>query len=227
MAIIVEQFAEGSAFATSPAPIVLASGATTGRLLVVVAFHTYTGCPPSISDTLGSSFTKRLTITSAMNDTDLHIWTAPVASTGANTITLTCGCGLFQRLSAYELSGHDSTTPYGGQAGPTANTTNPVKSGSVTPDVNGSFVLSAMRNVSAGYSFTEQAGYTRRYTASDFLQQDIIQAVAGAINPEATVSADPSTVIGASFWIRAAAVGGGPSAAAKRKYRRDQLLMRG
>lgn len=209
MAIAIVQNVVDEVFAGSPKALAYTSNVTAGNLLVVTTIHSYFGCAISISDTLGSTFTKRVNgiqLTDAAGGTFVHVWTAPIPSGGANTVTMTSGCGSHAQVSIYELSGHDVTTSYGGASGPTTNTTNPVKSGSITPTVDGSFLLSFMRNANNGYSFTPMSGWTARGSNSYYFLQDYIQPTAATINPEATVSADPSTVYGLSVWFNAAAV---------------------
>ena len=207
MAISIVQRADNEAGATSPMALAFGSNVVSGNLLVVTTMHSYAGCAISISDTRGSTFTKRVDVIdiSQGGNTYVSVWTAPAASSGANTVTLTSSCGAYHRSSIYELSGHDATTPYGGATGPTTNTTNPVKSGSITPTVNGSFLLSFMRNANNTYTFTPMSGWTARYSTTYYFLQDTIQTTAATINPEATASADPSTVKGLSVWINAAA----------------------
>ena len=205
MAIAIVQRADDEAGAGSPMALAFGSNVASGNLLVVTTMHSYAGCAISISDTRGSTFTKRVDVVdiSQGGNTYVSVWTAPVASSGANTVTLTSSCGSFHRSSIYELSGHNAATPYGGATGPTTNTVNPVKSGSITPTVNGSFLLSFMRNANSTYSFTPMAGFTARYSNTFYFLQDAIQTTAATINPEATASADPNTVKGLSVFVNA------------------------
>jgi hypothetical protein len=204
MAITVVQQATATGIGTGNT-IAYGSNLTTGNLMVVAVLHSYNGCPPSISsDTLGSTFTKRVDNV-AVGTRRAHIWTAPIPSGGANTLTFSMSCGSNSLTAIYELSGHDTTTPFGGSNSST-NTANPVLSGSITPTVNGSF-LAAMMFTASGGSFTPMSGWDERYDSGGLFAQDDIQTTAATINPEATVSALPADVFGISYFINAASGG--------------------
>lgn len=184
------------------------SNVTSGNRVIVFVAHSYLGCAPTIADSLGSTFTKHVNGT-AVSPRFMHLWSAPLTSSGANTITVTFACGSVSGVYIAEVSGLDGTTPFGGSATNTSNSGNPVLAGSITPTVNGSYLLAWYRNNGSLPSYTPMSGWTEALDSDAVLIQDAIQTTAATINPEATASSTPGNVVGASFFFNATAGGGG------------------
>jgi hypothetical protein len=78
---------------------------TAGNAIIVMLSHTYLGCPPSITDTQGNTYTSKGSQPSDGSSGNFWIFTAVAGSTGANTLTVSFGCGFAKHFLAVEASG--------------------------------------------------------------------------------------------------------------------------
>lgn len=183
--------------------LVMPGNVTAGNHIVILGAHSYIGCPPTVADSQSNTYTKRVDAVRPTGGGYFYVWTAPITSSGACTITLSMGCGQFGTIYAAEVSGLDATTPYGGH-NVSPNTANPVVCGSITPTVNGSYLAAIFFNNSGG-TFTAQSGWDDRFNATSSLAQTLVQTTAASITPEATASTSPSTAFGYTAYFNAAA----------------------
>lgn len=187
----------------------LPSNATAGNHVIVMLTHSYLGCPPSCTDSQGNTYTARTSGTLQPSGSQrFWVFTAPVGSSAALTVTVSMSCGNCDIGYVAEVSGLDTTTPYEGAAVST-NTANPVNSGSVTTSVNGAYVAAIFFGTAGTPSFTPGSGFTERYDTLGLMVEDQIQSTAGAINPDATASSNANTVNGYTAAFKATAGGGG------------------
>jgi hypothetical protein len=123
----------------------------TNNNLLVVWYECFSGgnCAtgPSISDTLGSTWTSRITQGSTQCG-NLWAWTALANGSGANTATITNG-GSFQQIHIAEYSGVTNTLDVASTATGWTNQTT-ITSPSITPTVNGDLILSDMHTCNSG-----------------------------------------------------------------------------
>ena len=183
--------------------LVFGAGVTAGNHVVILGLHSYLGTPPTVA-TSGLTYTKRVdAANNGIRDDYFYVWTAPIPSSGATTITFSMGAGFMRIAAAVEVSGLDATTPYGGHNLST-NTTNNVVAGSITPTVNGSYIGALFRNSSGDLS-APVAPFTEQYDTAGQSYNDVIQTTAAAITPSATAAASPSTVEGFTAFFNASA----------------------
>jgi hypothetical protein len=183
--------------------LVLPSNVTAGNHIAVIGIHSYLACPPSVSDSQSNTYTKHVNGTLPSGGLYFYVWTAPVTSSGACTVTLAMACGNFPIIGAVEVSGLNATTPFGG-SNVAANTTNPTYAGSITPTVNGSYLAAIFRNAAAA-THTPMAGWTEVADPGSVLFEDVIQTTAATITPEATLSSTVDSTGYTAFFNAAAA----------------------
>jgi hypothetical protein len=187
-------FVQGVAHAATPYPMtfVLPSSVMVGNRIILLFMHSYAGCPPSVTDSLGNTYTQhgtQLLITSSTSNERFEIFSAPVTTAGSCTITVAAACGSMLIGFALEYAGLDPTAPFDGQAG-VASATTALTSGSVTTTTAGDLVLGLFQTgAGINQAIVVAGGATLRVTASDnSILEELIQATAGAINPSATGS---------------------------------------
>lgn len=201
--------------------LVFGSNLTAGNDIAVVGVHSYAGCPPSVSDSQGNTYAHPVNAVQPSGGQYFHVWTAPVGSSAANTITVAMGCGNCPIIIALEVSGLDASTKY--EAHATApGSTNPVQAGSITPTVNNSLLVSLFRN-NGGGTWTAMSGWTEVDDTSGNQIQTYIQPTAAAINPEGTASTSPSTSFAYAAQFKSAAGGGSSIAAISSGYHQRGL----
>jgi hypothetical protein len=214
MTAIVQVAIDTTAGVVSGTPLAMGSNVTIGNKSVVLLFHSYAGCSPSLADSQGNSYTKHVnngnTGTGLVN---VHCWSAPIGATGALSITPTFACGSRHFMIAYEVSGQDAFEGYANSD----NTVNDVVAGSLTTLTNGGLVIGMFSNGSAG-AYTPGAGYTERGDVNGYMVMDIIQTTAGLITPSAT-AANPATAKGYVFAFSSVA-----GASGRRRKILQQLL---
>ncbi len=191
---------------TTGQTLVFPSNLNAGNTIVVGMAHSYLGCPPSISDSQGNTYTKHVNGTQPSGGDYFYVWTAPVGSSAANTITMTMACGSSRFACAWEVSGL-TATPFD-VSNVSANSANPVVAGALTTTTNGAFIFAMMRD-NGGGAFTPMASWTERLDSTGHFVEDFIQTTAGSITPEATASGTPSNVVGYTAAFKATSGGGG------------------
>ena len=201
MATAVVQQVTGTSLSNGSS-LAFGSNVTAGNLIVVHILHSYAGCPPSVAAT-GFTFTNRVNGVRPTGGRDYYVWTALVPSTGSLSIDLNMACGTVPIAAAYEISGQDGTTPYGG-SNTSTNAANPVGCGSITPTVNGAFIGAFLWDSSGTASYTPSGSFTERVDTGGAQAMDWVQTTAAAITPEATASGSASTITGYTFYINAA-----------------------
>ncbi len=191
-------FIQASQFVTGNATNGNAAAAitvTAGNTLIVLAQHSYAGCPPTASDNLGNTFTKKNTLSTSSGV--YVIWTAPVTVAGSCTVTLAAGCGSLRFSSVLEYS-NLTADPYDKSA-TSDGTTNSMSSPSVTPGYDNELILGMFNGTAGGSAFAPAGGETTRITENVTsilsIVEDKTQSAAGPI----TVSATGSGVNFATF----------------------------
>lgn len=157
-----------------------------GNTVVILGHHSYSDCKPSITDSQGNTYSARGLRPSSANK-PFEVFTAPIGSSGALTITVHMACGYFMSIAMAEVAGLIAD-PYDVQNLNEGNTTSPVDAGSITPTQSGVYIAVLFeRPISCTY--TERSGFTMRAQNGYHGYEDIIQSTAAAIVPDADASA--------------------------------------
>jgi hypothetical protein len=181
--------------------LALPGNATAGNHILVMCNHSYSGCPVTITDSQGNTYTRHF-----FSDFVWSFFTAPVASSAALTVTFNMACGQSSRSMVVEVSGL-ATPHYYDMANRTTNTTSPASSGGITPDTNGQYLAVWGSRPIAG-SWAADSPFTERLEndTSTMMYQDYIQPTAALIDPSMTVTASEYfPVIVYAVALRAAA----------------------
>lgn len=182
----VQGVSDNAAPSVSPTVLSMPGNCTFGNTIIVIQIHSYLGCPPSVTDSQGNTYTSQGTHPTPSANDYLWIFTAPVGSTAANTITITSSCGTAKTTFALEYSGVDAN-PYD-QENVASSTTTSATSGSVTTSTANQLILGVFRDPVA-YTFTSTGGATTRLTNNqNNIVQDQILAAPGTIASTATSS---------------------------------------
>lgn len=130
----------------------LGSNVTAGNALIVVIQQWYNGCPPSLTDSQGNTWTRT-------SPASTHfVYTAVAGSSGANTVTLSAGCSTNAGgLAYFEVSGLQ-TNPFD-QFGAQNYTSSPGYTVSITPTTNGQFLIALFRGGNSN-NFTPVSPFT-------------------------------------------------------------------
>ena len=191
--------------------LVFGSNLVAGNDIVVVGVHSYAGCPPSVSDSQGNTYAHPVNAVQPSGGRYFHVWTAPVGSSAANTITCAMACGNLYGVIALEVAGLDASTKYEAHS-VGIGSTNPVQAGSITPTVNNSLLVSIFHDISGGSTWAAMSGWTEVAESASCQIQTYIQPTAAAINPEGTATSSPGTSFGYAVAFKSAAGGGGGGA---------------
>lgn len=184
---------------------------TSGNTICVIMEHSYLGCPPSITDTLGNTYTSKGANPSPVAGRFLFVFTAPVTSTGANTLTITFSCGNSFAFFAAEVSGL-VTDPFDDEA-TLDDTTTAYGPGNLTPTQNNDFIMALWHKQGSDLGGSSVASPMNFFTnALKYATAYGIQATTSDINPELTGPANTITCYGAAF--KATATGGDSQKAA-------------
>lgn len=202
------KFTSGS---SSPSTAAYGTNVTAGNTLIVVINHGYNGCPPSLTDTQGNTYTTAVNGTSPGAYTGFgYVFYTVASSSGANTVTATFGCstlayGLVMEYSGLAASPFDATANHRNALGSAGN---PQTSGPVTTTADDDLVISFWRGVSAP-TFTAGSGTPRgSWSPPDsFFLQDQNQSTAGSVDPTCTITLATYPTSG---WVVAFKQGGGP-----------------
>lgn len=165
--------------------IVLPGNTVSGNTIIVMLKWSYNGCPPSITDSQGNTYTAKILGTLPGGNDSIWLFTAPVGSSAANTLTLHAGCGQVDSGGvAVEVSGLASN-PYD-VSNTKSNSTSPADAGSVTPSTDGQYILALfIRGTDMGTT-AARSGFTKReqWLGGGNAFEDFVQGTAGAISPD-------------------------------------------
>ncbi len=188
---------------------VFGSNVTAGNQIAVAFYHSYPGCAPTVTDSRGNTYTNRVSA-SVVEDTNRYLWvfTAPVGSSGACTVTIAFACGNISNCFVGEVSGLHVTAPYTTHATKN-NTTNPVDSGAVTTVETDSLIVCLFFCDPGGPSYTPGTGYTELIENGGRQVQYKIESTTGSVTPQATVSNNEADTYGTSVVFGAATVASG------------------
>lgn len=188
---------------SSGATVTFASNVTVGNTVTVIMANHYAACPPTLTDNLGNSYTRVVTGGVASGVTyPLFAFTAPITTGGACTITLAMGCSALAFWFATEVAGL-SASPFESYS-VLNNASSPMFAGSVTPTVNGSYLMAAFLDASNAGTIVNGSAWAGQGGVSGKRLQDLIQTTAAAINADAT-SPTPGNINGYVVVFKAAA----------------------
>jgi hypothetical protein len=158
---------------------------TAGNLVVVAFKYEDSGSVPSISDTLGNTWTT-VVRTNATANTYCGIAFAKNVTGGSDTITINFGGGLSHNFDVLEFSGASLTAPqdtfaHGSGSGTAASTFN------MTTANASEALVCVISRYNAG-TVTEQGSWTETYDTSALEVQYRITAVSGTYNGAGTIS---------------------------------------
>lgn len=184
--------------------LTFSSPVTAGNLIVVYGFHSYSGCPPTITNSEGSTVTAQIAGNDGAGLSDpLWVFTMVAVASGTYSVTATMGCGVFRLLVAEEVSGYNTTTPietteFDNQrvSGATSITVGP-KNAAAGADVR-VFCYGAVS------AYTGTAGWVGLLNTTNYFVQRKAMASAGAISAVVTMTPS-STLDGTLFSINPAA----------------------
>jgi hypothetical protein len=156
---------------------------TTGATLLVVAIGTYYTSAPVVSDSKSNTWTALTDRAGTNIHTRLYYCKSPTVGTG-HTFTGTNG---YNSIAVYAFSGTDGSDAESENGATTASALS-LSTGSVTPTVNGSLLVSSVSgyyhvSMSINSSFTYQ---TINFGAGAYASTGLgylVQGTAGAINP--------------------------------------------
>jgi hypothetical protein len=199
---------QSDATKTNGSTLALPGNATAGNHALVFCTHSYEGCPVSITDSQGNTYTRHLFVYGTVAAL-YSVFSAPIANSAALTITFNMACGQTVFSALHEVSGLQAS-PFD-QSNRFSNTSSPSNPGAVTPTTDSQYIaVWAIRAVTGTFTaispFTDQMndGTVR----SAFM--DYIQPTAGAITPTMTTSAGgyfPVDMVVATFKTTAPATG--------------------
>lgn len=163
------------------------SNVTVGNTIIVIGLHSYAGCPPSFTDNLGNTYTARGSRL-ALNTEIFELFTAPVTTGGACTLTAAMSCGVFRALAIVEVSQIAAGNPFDQQTGTyNALATSPFAAGGITPSEAGEYILAFFSSAGTTKDLSDGggAGLTERDSNAnnDTTILDKVHA-SGAINPD-------------------------------------------
>jgi hypothetical protein len=165
----------------SPATMVLPSNTVAGRQIVVILYHSYLGCPPSLTDSQGNTYSQH-----SANPLDatgyLWVFTAVASQSAACTITATYACGNIREYYAAEVSGLDTSSIFDVEAIGT-DTGTPYGVG-VTTTRDGALVLTMYNKEGGDPGATSiDSPFTLDDNTVTHVTAYAIQTSAGAITP--------------------------------------------
>lgn len=161
--------------------LALGSNVTAGNALIVITAW-YDGCPPSIADTQGNTWTR----TRAASG--YFVLTAVAGSSGANTLTFSSSCGTNNGMVYAEVSGLQAS-PFD-KFNSNSSTSSPVTTGSITPSTNGQYIMATfVHSIGDSYSVASPFALHGSFGGGGLGQfADYVQPTAGAIAATPTVT---------------------------------------
>lgn len=190
-------WASGSASGTTKS---FGSNVTAGNAIIVAFNHSYQGCPPSVADNQGNTYTQVVSAVGA-NPASLYVWIAIASSTGALTVTPTFGCGTITLGAIVEYTNIPSGS-FDVVSTRTTNTSGPtVNGGSVTTSAADDLVMSMFFS-GVTVTFTASSGsQIFGGVATSVFMQDENNPTAGAVNPSAVAAGTVSASYPVTAWI--------------------------
>ncbi|MGA3008022.1 MAG: DUF4038 domain-containing protein [Opitutaceae bacterium] len=161
----------------------------TGGNLIVVALSWGNNTVPTVTDSVGNTYTLATTSFNPTGDQALGVFYAANVTAGANTVTANFpGSTPYSRLLIAEYSGVRKTTPVDVTAtsqGTATNAPDNATSGTAATTNNGDLIFGAMENWDAKFAFTAGTGFTLRNSVSDLgvietAAEDAVQTTAGS-----------------------------------------------
>lgn len=101
-------------FNSSNFTMVLPVSVTVGQTIIALFSHSYTGCPITVTDDLGNTYTKRSANIGVSSHTQ-WVFTAPVTTGGTCTLSVNRACGNTQVSWAIEVANIASGNPFDGE----------------------------------------------------------------------------------------------------------------
>lgn len=204
-------YVQGVAFAddvASPNVAAMPGPVTVGNTIIVIANHSYEGCPPSVTDSLGNTYTPKGDHRSGGSGHSVWCFTAPITNDGTPTITITYACGSSRSAFALEYSGLQAD-PFD-QQNAKSNAEVTSETGSVNTTTDGQLILSHFKGVVVPTWTSDGGATTRLITANrNDIIQDQLQTSAGAIEASATASSFYSALYGYIFTFKATVTAAG------------------
>jgi hypothetical protein len=201
---------------SSPIAVAFDSNVTVGNTIIVFVLHSYFGCPPSVTDSQGNTYSSKGAQPNA-GGPYFWIFTAAVGSTGANTVTITFACGIVSQYAIAEASslvadpyedqaeGQDATSPYG--------------AGDVTTTVDNSLILAMWNKLGSALGATSVSSpMTLAHNDTNGAFAYGVLTTAGNVNPELTGPSGTINCYTAAFQAAAGGGGGGSIAAISSGY---------
>lgn len=184
------------------------SNVVAGNKVVVFAVSSYLGCPPSIADSQSNTYTSHGTQPNPAPGGFFYVFSAPIGSSGALTVTPTFACGYLHIYLQVEVSGLQ-TSAYDVE-NVLSDSTSPCNTGSITTTQDGDYIIAAYHRNGVGNSYTAGTGFTLRDTTSINGWEDQVQATAGSITPDITCTASAAyPVYGFAAAFKAVPAAGG------------------
>lgn len=171
------------------------SNVTAGNALVCI-MPWYAGCAPSLTDSQGNLWTSEGTQPTVINfaSNKVYVFTAVAGSSGPCTVIVTASCGNNSLGSVIAEYSSLQANPFDQQS-QAFSTSSPMNAGSITPTVNGEYIVCLYSRQLIFNNYTSAAPFTVRNVSpgnGSNGMADSVQATAGAITPTVNGSATPS-----------------------------------
>lgn len=177
--------------------LALGSAVTVGNTILILGQHSYLGCPPNCTDSLGNTYT-RSSAYSAAGGYFFYVWTAPITTGGTCTVTFTMSCGSMHSVALIEVSGL-AASPYDQHSAVfSAAGSSPFSGPTITGGVANLYYGILIGTSGAAVTTTAGGeGHVKRYTniAGTAAYCDYQQATAAAFTPTFTWTGTPSVQV--------------------------------
>jgi hypothetical protein len=168
-------------FASPTKDIVLPSNTVAGRQIVVLLYHSYLGCPVTLTDSQGNTYTQH-SANPTGNTGYLYVFTAVAGQSAACTITAAFSCGNIRQYFAAEVSGLDTSSIFDVEA-VALDTGTPYGVG-VTTTTDGALVMTMFNKEGGDPGATSiDSPFTLVNNTSAYVDAYAIQTSAGLITP--------------------------------------------
>lgn len=190
--------------------LVFGSNVVAGNHVIVGMFHN--GGTNTLSDSQGNTYTRIDPFTSLSGAAAIQFFWAPIASSGALTITVAVASGLTVAVQAYEVSGR-AASPYNSLESQACGSSTTQETGAFTPPSDNCFLLFGIRTDSAP-TMTGPTSFTQAASPNNgvYFFADYTQPTAASINPTVTNGGTPTVGDVYCALFTAAGGGGGGSA---------------
>lgn len=185
--VVQDDYTASALSAASPIAQAFGSNVTSGNRIIVSLLHSYTGCPVTVSDSLGNTYTSRGAQPDLITGQQLFWWVfdAVSGSSGANTVTASASCGNFFGMAILEVSGTSAYDSTAGQNNAEASGTT-ITTGAITPSANGALVIGHF-STQADRTFSELSfPVSHSWSRRAFIHY--IQATAASITLDMTIN---------------------------------------